>query len=57
MKIIHEKRPARTDPKGILVVRNRPALRGRQHGLIASGNLVQLASFSPNKLLVVDGNG
>ncbi|MNE31343.1 hypothetical protein D3C80_1249070 [compost metagenome] len=57
MKIIHEKRPARTDPKGILVIRNRPALRGRQHGLVASGSLVQLASFSPNKLLVVDGSG
>lgn len=44
MEIIHDKRPARTNPKGILVVRHRPTLGGRQHGLVPGGSLVQFAA-------------
>ncbi|CUX52199.1 hypothetical protein AGR8A_pAt10001 [Agrobacterium fabrum str. J-07] len=57
MEVIHHERPARTDPKRILVVCNWSPLSGRQNGFVAGGNLVQLATCSPDKLLVMDGGG
>lgn len=55
MEIIHDKRAARTNSKRVLVIRYRPALSGRQHGLLAGSSLMQFAAGSPNKLLVVNG--
>jgi len=57
MKVVHDERTARPDPKGVLVVCDRCALRGRQNFMPVLSELMELAAGATVKLLVVDGNG
>ena len=53
MKIFDQGRPARPDLDGVLVVRNRAALRGGKNGDIAVRDLMQFAALPAIELLVV----
>ena len=55
MEILKCRRATRADLQRILIVRNRPALRGGENGGVAFGDLMQLAAFAARQLLIVDG--
>ena len=57
MKIFDQGRPARPDLDGVLVVRNRAALRGGENGDIAVRDLMQFAALAAIELLIVNGRG
>ena len=55
MKVLEGRRSTRADLQRILIVRDRPALRRRENGDVAFGDLMQLAALSARELLIVDG--
>ena len=54
-EILDQRRAAWADLQCVLIVRNRSALRGRQHRTVAFGDLMELAPFPAFELLVVNG--
>src|SRR4029450_5456268 len=54
VKILDQRRPALTNPQGVLIVSDRPALRRRKRLCTARCNLMQLAATSSQHLLIVD---
>ena len=54
MEILEHGRATRADLQRILIIGDRPALRGGQHRSGSAGMLVQFASFASNQFLVMD---